>query len=98
MSTNDVALLDKARLQGSPATLARPLPFGYDNPAMDPSDPAALFTPRFLPPSSQNAWCPVLAQGLGGSPGRVDVPVGAEGQPAATQGGIPPVAPMSAAE
>ena len=42
MSTNDVALLDKARLQGSPARLARPLPFGYDNPAMDPSDPAAL--------------------------------------------------------
>jgi len=42
MSTNDVALLDKARLQGSPATLAGPLPFGYDNPAMDPSDPATL--------------------------------------------------------
>ncbi len=77
------------------ATLARPLPFGYDNPAMDPSDPAALFTPRFFPPGSQNAWCPALAQGLGGSPRRVDVPVGAEGQPAATQGDIPPVARIS---
>ena len=39
-------------IQGSAAALARPLPFGYDNPAMDP---AALLRPRFLPPGFHNA-------------------------------------------
>jgi hypothetical protein len=72
--------------------------------------PSATITPPWTPasqqPSSHRASShpapktpgPALAQGLGGSPRRVDVPVGAEGQPAATQGDILPVARMSAAE